>query len=114
MGDPRKPREYLGQFWFDSLTNDPDTLDFIVKWCGEDKVALGTDYPFGWDVPEGSMVEGMPNWTNARRHKVLWLNGFDWLGLDGDDYVPEKSQEQYKKAIMKQKGRRARALRCGK
>jgi aminocarboxymuconate-semialdehyde decarboxylase len=35
-----------GRFWVDSLTHDPACLKHVVDLFGEDKVALGTDYPF--------------------------------------------------------------------
>lgn len=40
------PLDHLGKFWADSLVHDADGLDMIVKVFGEDKVCLGTDYPF--------------------------------------------------------------------
>jgi hypothetical protein len=36
----------MGRFWADSLVHDPDALNLVVKTFGEDKVCLGTDYPF--------------------------------------------------------------------
>src|SRR4051812_10575150 len=40
------PRDFLGRFWVDSLVHGPDCLKYIVKLFGEEKVALGPDYPF--------------------------------------------------------------------
>jgi hypothetical protein len=40
------PREYLGKFWVDSLVHDEKVLQYVVETMGEDKVILGSDYPF--------------------------------------------------------------------
>jgi aminocarboxymuconate-semialdehyde decarboxylase len=40
------PREYLGKFWVDSLVHDEKALKYILDVIGENKVVLGSDYPF--------------------------------------------------------------------
>ena len=40
------PEKYMGKFWLDSLVHDTKMLDYIVGLVGENRVALGTDYPF--------------------------------------------------------------------
>ena len=41
-----EPRETVRRIYVDSLTHDPDTLRFVAGIVGEDRIALGTDYPF--------------------------------------------------------------------
>jgi aminocarboxymuconate-semialdehyde decarboxylase len=80
------PRDYLGKFWIDSLVHDPEALKFIVKIMGEDKVALGTDYPFPLgELAPGKLIESS-NFSNNIKEKLLGLNAFDWLGLNIKDY----------------------------
>jgi aminocarboxymuconate-semialdehyde decarboxylase len=75
------PENYLGRFWVDSLTHDPDALRFVMKLLGEEKVALGTDYPFplGEDQP-GVLIESMADLTQTTRERLLFRNACDWLG----------------------------------
>jgi len=75
------PRDYLGRFWVDSLVHDADTLRFIVKLFGPEKVALGSDYPFplGEDCP-GSLIESLTELERSTRERLLWRNALDWLG----------------------------------
>ncbi|HIA23734.1 MAG TPA: amidohydrolase, partial [Candidatus Marinimicrobia bacterium] len=40
------PQNYLEKFWVDSLVHDTDTLGYLIKKIGINKIALGTDYPF--------------------------------------------------------------------
>lgn len=83
------PRDYLGKFWVDSLVHDAKALEFVAELLGEDKVVLGTDYPFplGEHQP-GSLIESM-SWSPERKMKMLWSNAFDWLGVSSQKY--EKS-----------------------
>uniref|UniRef100_A0A6A7GE65 2-amino-3-carboxymuconate-6-semialdehyde decarboxylase n=1 Tax=Hirondellea gigas TaxID=1518452 RepID=A0A6A7GE65_9CRUS len=87
IDNAHNPRKYLGKFWLDSLVHDPVQLDHIVKLVGQDKVVLGTDYPFplGEWVP-GSLIESM-KWSDEQKSKLLWKNGLDFLGLDESDFV---------------------------
>ena len=55
-----EPREAVRRIYVDSLTHDPDALRFIAGIVGEDRIALGTDYPFplGEAVP-GATIEAL-------------------------------------------------------
>jgi aminocarboxymuconate-semialdehyde decarboxylase len=88
----RNPRAYLGKFWVDSILHDPAMLDHYVTLMGEDKIALGTDYPFplgewfpddGWQP--GRLIEAMP-WAPEKKAKLLGLNALDWLHMDASHF----------------------------
>ncbi|MBT2686028.1 amidohydrolase family protein [Bacillus sp. ISL-37] len=40
------PSSYLNRFYYDTLTFDSRTLEFLVNLVGKDQVVLGSDYPF--------------------------------------------------------------------
>lgn len=84
IDNKKSPREYLGKFWVDSLVHDPEMLRFIVRLFGEDKVALGTDYPFplGEDEP-GQLIESITEFSDSCKEKLLYKNAFDWIGPAG-------------------------------
>ena len=50
---PRRPSEYLGNIYCDTLTHDALSLRFLVDRMGDDHVVIGSDYPFdmGYDQP---------------------------------------------------------------
>jgi len=80
------PVDYLGKFWVDSLVHDPDALNFLVKKIGDNKIALGTDYPFPLgELEPGTLIESM-NYNNGIKNKLLYQNALDWLGLDQDHF----------------------------
>jgi len=40
------PSEYLSRFWYDTVLWNQDSIDFLIKTVGEDRVVPGSDYPF--------------------------------------------------------------------
>jgi aminocarboxymuconate-semialdehyde decarboxylase len=44
---PRRPSEYLGSIYCDSLTHNDLSLRFLLDRIGDDHVVIGSDYPFG-------------------------------------------------------------------
>lgn len=81
VDNDKNPREYLGKFWVDSLVHDADMLKYLVKLFGDEKIVLGTDYPFplGEEIA-GSLIEsvGFDEETKAR---LLYKNALQWLNL---------------------------------
>ncbi len=75
------PRDYIGKFWIDSLVHDPYAMKYIVDVMGEDKICLGSDYPFplGEHHP-GKLIEEM-NFEKDVKEKLLFKNAKNWLGL---------------------------------
>ena len=69
VDNPNNPRNYLGQFWVDSATHDPELLHYILKKQGSEKVALGTDYPF----PLGDLQIGKFITEMGLDEKTDWL-----------------------------------------
>lgn len=99
----KKPSEYLGHFWTDSLVHNKLVLKLLVEMVGEDKVTLGTDYPFplgelyepvaegkGLDYAAGRLIRdaGLPDDQQA---KLLGENAFNWLGLKKEDFLSAQS-----------------------
>ncbi len=76
------PRDYLGKFYVDSLIHDVDFLDFVIKLLGEDRVMIGSDYPFplGEDVP-GELITELKV-SQAVKDKLNYRNALEWLGME--------------------------------
>ncbi|MBA3647304.1 MAG: amidohydrolase [Chitinophagales bacterium] len=80
VDNPVSPKSYLGKFYFDSLVHDEKMLGYIIDLMGEDKICLGTDYPFPLGESEaGKMIEEMDIKEELKK-KLLWENGWKWLG----------------------------------
>lgn len=82
------PREYIGKFWVDSVTHDPQALRYLIDVMGDDWVALGTDYPFplGEQQP-GSAIEAL-NPEAGLRDKLYFKNALRWLNLPESRFQP--------------------------
>ncbi len=75
------PREYLGKFYVDSLVHDKKTLTQIIELFGENRVMVGSDYPFplGEEVP-GKLIESLEHLSEKTRAQLLYGNALEWLG----------------------------------
>eukprot|EP00794_Sanderia_malayensis_P003173 gene3173-3643_t len=83
------PRKYIGQIYTDSLVHDPDALSHLVKIIGENRIILGSDYPFplGEHHP-GGLIQSMPDFSDELKDKILAQNAFDFLGIERAFYEP--------------------------
>ncbi len=88
------PRDFLGKFWTDSLVHDTSAMRLLVDVIGEDRIILGTDYPFplgevtgfGGSRPGKAVDETFPD-RPALRKKLLFDNAMDFLNLDAGQFL---------------------------
>ncbi|RYY39908.1 MAG: amidohydrolase [Chitinophagaceae bacterium] len=75
------PRDYLGRFWVDSLVHDADAIGLLRKLMGDNRICVGSDYPFplGEHHP-GSLVESL-ELDAATRDAFLYQNACEWLQI---------------------------------
>ncbi|KAB7505623.1 2-amino-3-carboxymuconate-6-semialdehyde decarboxylase [Armadillidium nasatum] len=76
------PLSYLGKFWCDSLVHDEEALKFLIKIVGEDKIVLGSDYPFPLGEHHPGMLIETSDLSVTTKEKLLHKNAYDFLGLD--------------------------------
>lgn len=78
--NPHPPSKYLGRFFVDSLTHDPDLLRRLIHLLGVNRVGLGSDYPFplGESCP-GQMIESMADLTTEAREWLLFRSALEFL-----------------------------------
>ena len=73
------PSSYLGKFWIDSLVHDQNMLNHIINMVGDDKVLMGSDYPFPLgELNPGELIKSM-DWSANKKEKVLGSNALKWL-----------------------------------
>ncbi|MEQ8553225.1 MAG: amidohydrolase family protein [Cyclobacteriaceae bacterium] len=89
------PREYLGRFWVDSVTHDPEMLDYILKKIGSEKVCVGSDYPFPLgDLEIGSFIDEL-DLSKDDYENLMYKSAMDWLGIG------KTQDDELKKIIAK-------------
>ena len=85
------PREFLGKIWTDSLVHDNTALELLLEVIGEDRVMLGTDYPFPLgevkicDTFPGKVVQES-RFEESIKRKVFWDNAVEFLNIDTNKY----------------------------
>ena len=74
------PRVAMKKLWFDSCVHDARALHYLLDTVGDDRVMLGTDFPFplGEQAP-GALVRAEVLDPN-RQKQILQQSALDWLG----------------------------------
>lgn len=82
VDNPVPPRDYLGRFWVDCITHDANMLEYVLKTAGENRVCLGSDYPFPLgDLEIGAFVE-KAGLAPQLVEDIFANNILEWLGLE--------------------------------
>lgn len=81
IDNKKNPQDYIGKFWIDSLVHDEKAMRYIIDVMGEDKICMGSDYPFplGEHQP-GRLIEEM-KFKKKLQKKLLYKNALEWLGV---------------------------------
>jgi aminocarboxymuconate-semialdehyde decarboxylase len=76
------PSHYLGRFYVDSAVFNASALRMLVEVCGEDKVMLGSDYPFplGEEIV-GDLIRNTDGFDESLRSDLLGGNAKGFLDL---------------------------------
>ncbi|KAL0480237.1 aminocarboxymuconate-semialdehyde decarboxylase [Acrasis kona] len=77
------PRDFFGKFWVDSLVHDPKAFKYLVDVVGDDKVVLGSDYPFPLgELRPGELIEkSNVGFSREQKDKMLYHNAVDCFNL---------------------------------
>jgi len=82
-GLPRLPSSYVDRFYVDAAVFSGDALAFLVKIMGEDRVMLGSDYPFPLGEQQvGSLIRSHETLPMPTCEKLLHANATAFFGLD--------------------------------
>ncbi|XP_076327936.1 LOW QUALITY PROTEIN: 2-amino-3-carboxymuconate-6-semialdehyde decarboxylase-like [Tachypleus tridentatus] len=79
----KPPVSYLGRIYADSLVHSNESLKLLINVLGEDKVLLGSDYPFplGESHP-GKLIDQSSDLDERQKDLLLGKNAMEFLGLD--------------------------------
>jgi len=78
----RKPSQYLKQLYFDSIVHSVDTLQYLVRTAGPERVVIGTDYPMAMgDFEAVAKVRALGSVSEEEREQILGKNAQRALGL---------------------------------
>jgi aminocarboxymuconate-semialdehyde decarboxylase len=80
VDNSKAPRDYLGKFWVDSGVHDQGTLKHVLGLLGEDRVVLGSDYPFPLGEERPGRLIRESGFAESTEQKLLYDNACQWLG----------------------------------
>ncbi len=76
------PSSYLSRFYVDSAVFDGPALRFLADVMGEDRVMMGSDYPFPLGEEfVGELIRTAEGFSDSARSKLLGENAQRFLGL---------------------------------
>ncbi len=76
------PRAFLKNFYFDTITHNPDALRYLIAFAGSDHVLMGSDYPYDMaDERPVDTVSGLAGIKAGDRQKILGENAVKLFGL---------------------------------
>jgi len=76
------PQAFLKNFYFDTITHNPDALRYLIAFAGSDHVLMGSDYPY--DMADERPVETVSKLARikaADRRKIMGENAIRLFGL---------------------------------
>ncbi|MEU6645623.1 amidohydrolase family protein [Saccharomonospora sp. NPDC046836] len=77
----RPPSHYVDRFYSDTVVFEPAALRLLVEVLGEDRVVVGSDYPYPLgERPAGEVVRKATFLTDGQRTKILSTNALRFLG----------------------------------
>jgi aminocarboxymuconate-semialdehyde decarboxylase len=75
-----KPSWYMKKFWYDTVIFDQRMIEYLADRVGENRVMLGSDYPWRlWDA-EG-MVSSSKKISREAKERILWKNAASLYGI---------------------------------
>ena len=79
---PQPPSAYLDRFSVDSAVFDARSLRLLVEVMGEERVMLGSDYPFPLGEQQiGKLVKESGDLTESARARILGANAAAFFSL---------------------------------
>ncbi len=79
---PHPPSYYVDRFCVDSAIFSETSLRFLIDVMGEDRVMLGSDYPFPLgEIPPGGLIRDAGTLTNNEKQKLLTTNAQTFFNL---------------------------------
>ena len=81
-GLPQLPSSYTDRFYVDSAVFDPRSLRLLIDVMGEDRVLLGSDYPYPLGEQEVGRLVSNADLLPAVQQKILSGNTQTFFGLD--------------------------------
>ena len=78
----KPPSSYLRRFTYDTISHAPESLDYLIKLVGADRVMMGSDYCFDMGYDRPVKVVNALKLNRADKEKILSGNAARLLRLE--------------------------------
>jgi aminocarboxymuconate-semialdehyde decarboxylase len=86
IDNPRPPTAYLKSIYVDSLVHDARALRLILEVFGQERIALGSDYPFPLgEARPGALIDSLQLPAGVR-DRLRAGTALEWLGREASSY----------------------------
>jgi aminocarboxymuconate-semialdehyde decarboxylase len=89
QGKYADPRKGFAAMYYDTCVFDADSLEYLIKKAGVERVMLGSDAPFPIGDPEPQKVVAAANLTDAQRKLILTETAKSIFHLRADASPPK-------------------------
>lgn len=80
----RLPSDYLRKLYFDTTVFEPKMVEYLVDQFGDDRVLMGTDYPFDMGPTDPLAFVAQARLTEQSRERILGANAARLFKIDLD------------------------------
>jgi aminocarboxymuconate-semialdehyde decarboxylase len=84
----KPPSSYLRRFTYDTISHAPESLQYLIKLVGADRVMMGSDYCFDMGYRRPVEVVGALKLNRADQEKILGRNAMRLLRLEQSRLLP--------------------------
>ena len=77
----KPPSSYLRRFTYDTISHAPESLDYLIKLVGVDRVMMGSDYCFDMGYDRPVKVVTALKLSRTDQEKILGANAARLLRL---------------------------------
>jgi predicted TIM-barrel fold metal-dependent hydrolase len=67
----KRPSAYMRDVYVDSLVFSPEAIRHLAAVCGSDRIVLGSDYPFPWQMDPVDHILACDSLSDAEKEAVL-------------------------------------------
>jgi len=93
------PSSYIDRIHVDAAVFSDESLAFLVSVMGEDRVMLGSDYPYPLGEQQvGSLIRAHGGLSEGTREKLLHENATRFFGLDSAHAHHEQAPPRRRRA----------------
>ena len=75
------PSTYVHRLFFDSITHDPELIEFMCRRVGSHRVMLGSDYPFDMGIAHPLALISEAKLAEKDQENILYRTAEEFLGI---------------------------------